>query len=274
MLPPAAEGKTDQTTLDQLCYQYTYDHRNRLISKQLPGKGVEYMVYDSQDRLVLTQDAAMREQSKALKTIYDVHGRVVKTGFVNATGNSQKAVGNSAGNEINELLTQQYYDNYSGLTVLDAPSGGATHGLPTWSKTKVLGTTHWVTSVTGYDDQGRVIFTATNNPALDVDETQTHKLDFVGRITQTTTTHKKGSINLSWTDDYSYDVQGRLLTQKRTLAGKTETIAAHCYNDLGQLERQTLGGDLQTLDYQYNIRGWLTATNDRGPGSKGTTFCL
>lgn len=35
VLPPAAEGATDATTLAQLCYQYDYDHRNRLISKQL-----------------------------------------------------------------------------------------------------------------------------------------------------------------------------------------------------------------------------------------------
>ena len=35
----------------------------------------------------------------------------------------------------------------------------------------------------------------------------------------------------------------------------------HCYNDLGQLERKSLGGTLQTLDYAYNIRGWLTKTN-------------
>ena len=63
-------------------------------------------------------------------------------------------------------------------------------------------------------------------------------------------------------DDFTYDVAGRLLIQKRTLDQHTETIAAYCYDDLGQVERKTLGGKLQTLDYSYNIRGWLTQTND------------
>ena len=276
VLPPAAQGKTDQATLDQLGYQYHYDRRNRLISKQLPGKGVEYMVYDEQDRLLLTQDAIMRDDNKALKTIYDAHGRVIETGFITNAGNSQQALGNSAGNEINEGLTQQFYDAYpsGAMGSIELPEQAETgvklQGLPTISKTKVLGTSHWVTSVTGYDHRGRVIFTATHNPALDVLETQTHALDFVGRITQTTTTHSREprhpntgeDTTLTWIDRFTYDTNGRVVTHKRTLDNKTETLAAHCYNDLGQLERKTLGGALQTLDYSYNIRGWLTATND------------
>ena len=65
-----------------------------------------------------------------------------------------------------------------------------------------------------------------------------------------------------------YDVTGRLRSQARTLDGKTEPLSTLCYNDLGQLQRKTLGGDLQTLDYAYNIRGWLTQTND--PSDLGT----
>ena len=65
--------------------------------------------------------------------------------------------------------------------------------------------------------------------------------------------------------------KNRLALLKSEKAGSgvsdSEVVASigsvtHCYNDLGQLERKTLGGTLQTLDYQYNIRGWLTATND------------
>lgn len=103
---------------------------------------------------------------------------------------------------------------------------------------------------------------------MGVKEIQAHTPDFVGRVTATTTTHKKGAETLIWTDAFAYDTAGRLLTQKRTLDGTTETITTHCYNDLGQLEKKTLGGDLQTLNYQYNIRGWLTQTND--PTDLGT----
>ncbi|MDB9837224.1 DUF6443 domain-containing protein, partial [Flavobacteriaceae bacterium] len=277
VLPPAAEGKTDATTLAQLCYQYTYDYRNRLTEKQLPGKGVEYIAYDSQDRPVLTQDALMRAAKKALKTEYDAHSRVVKTGFVTEVGTSQETLSNNITKGISEVLTEQFYDDYNfnkaGLSLSDASVQGIqTRGLPTGSRTKVLDTDVWITTLTGYDSKGRVVYTATNNPALGVVETQTHSLDFVGRVTQTTTTHSKGSTNLEWTDAFAYDTAGRLLTQKRTINNTTETLAAHCYNDLGQLERKSLGGELQTLDYAYNIRGWLTQTNTSTTLTKDDLF--
>ena len=77
--------------LDNLCYQYNYDGKNRLVEKKLPGKGWEYMVYDKQDRLVLTQDANLRTNTNNfggkgwLFTKYDKLGRVVYTGFFSNT---------------------------------------------------------------------------------------------------------------------------------------------------------------------------------------------
>ncbi|PZU82578.1 MAG: hypothetical protein DI529_14145 [Chryseobacterium sp.] len=79
------------TILDNLCYQYNYDGRNRLVEKKLPGKGWEYMVYDKQDRLVLTQDANLRTNTNNfggkgwIFTKYDKLGRVVYTGFFSNT---------------------------------------------------------------------------------------------------------------------------------------------------------------------------------------------
>ena len=77
--------------IDNLCYRYKYDGRNRLIEKKIPGKGWEYMVYDKQDRLIFTQDANLASANNAfgakgwLFTKYDQFGRVVYTGFVAST---------------------------------------------------------------------------------------------------------------------------------------------------------------------------------------------
>ncbi|WP_233788815.1 DUF6443 domain-containing protein, partial [Chryseobacterium scophthalmum] len=87
VIPPlaVAENSVSQQTLDNLCYQYKYDDRNRLVEKKLPGKGWEYMVYDKADRLIFTQDTVMRSTSKWLFTKYDQFGRVILTGIVPGT---------------------------------------------------------------------------------------------------------------------------------------------------------------------------------------------
>lgn len=55
VIPPLAAVAPSLTpsVLDNLCYQYRYDGRNRLVEKKLLGKGWEYMVYDKADRLIL-----------------------------------------------------------------------------------------------------------------------------------------------------------------------------------------------------------------------------
>ncbi|PZU07873.1 MAG: hypothetical protein DI622_17290, partial [Chryseobacterium sp.] len=79
-------GNNTVTTqiLDDLCYQYVYDNKFRLVEKKLPGKGWEYMVYNLQNRLVASQDANMRNNpenpNRWMFTRYDRLGRVIYTG--------------------------------------------------------------------------------------------------------------------------------------------------------------------------------------------------
>ncbi|WP_280936082.1 DUF6443 domain-containing protein [Aquimarina sp. 2201CG14-23] len=88
--PKASDGivKSDESIaadiLNELCYQYRYDSRYRMIEKKVPGKGWEYMVYDRLDRLILTQDARQMKQvpKEWVFTKYDKLGRVVYTGIL------------------------------------------------------------------------------------------------------------------------------------------------------------------------------------------------
>ena len=70
--------------VNDLCYQYHYDYRNRLVEKKIPQKGWEYIVYDKLDRPVLTQDEYQRLNDPTKKgwlfTKYDAFGRVAFTG--------------------------------------------------------------------------------------------------------------------------------------------------------------------------------------------------
>src|SRR5690606_17846416 len=69
-------------------------------------------------------------------------------------------------------------------------------------------------------------------------------------------------------DIYSYDHMGRLLRQEQAIDGSTaEVLVENDYDDLGRLVAKGVGGKvgqsrLQTVDYTYNVRGWLTGIND------------
>src|SRR5690606_31677878 len=76
--------------------------------------------------------------------------------------------------------------------------------------------------------------------------------------------------------EFVYTDQGRLLTQTNQINGGTkQLIAKNDYDELGQLISKKVGGTditgatgLQTVDYTYNVRGWLKQIND--PASLGT----
>ncbi len=308
VIPPkvTVTNGVSTTELNELGYQYKYDSRNRLVEKKIPGKGWEYIVYNKLDQPVMTQDANQRPKREWLFTKYDVFGRVAFTGlhihpsvinrtimqgfadtrstnWVNRTTSSIVIAGTSIyySNDaiptgINQIYTINYYDNYTfdqdGMnkpaSVYGVSTSNNVKSLPTGSKIRVLGTNNWITTVIGYDDSGRTIWSGTRNHYLStIDKTET-KLDFVGKPIEARTSHvKNGSTPLITTDTFTYDHMGRLVTQKQQINNFAEELIAHnVYDDLGQLESKKVGNaeqaPLQTVDYKYNVRGWLTDIND------------
>ncbi len=296
VIPPKV-NTTDgvsQSELDELCYQYKYDYRNRLIEKKIPGKGWEYIVYNRLDQPILTQDALLKAQDAWLYTKYDAFGRVAYTGKL-TDSRDRKTIQDEATAYTNQLwvtktttgiryddggypkvtsgetLTINYYDGYGfDVAVLTAPTtvyGQAvtdrTKSLATGSKVKVLGTDKWITTVTYYDAKARPIYVASKNNYLNTTDIVESKLDFVGKVLETRTTHTKGSnAPIVTVDTFTYDHMGRLLTQSQTINnGTTEQIVSNTYDALGQLVTKQVGGGLQEVDYTYNVRGWLQKIN-------------
>ena len=102
-------------------FRYDYDYRNRMIIKKVPGAGEVWMVYDSRDRLVMTQDANMRSQGKWMYSVYENNlNRPVATGlWTNASdriyhqGQAQTSIAYPSGSGAAfEELTTTFYDNY------------------------------------------------------------------------------------------------------------------------------------------------------------------
>ena len=175
-----------------------------------------------------------------------------------------------------ELLTVTYYDDYGfdwnyGGTLANPSSvnsfgqtlASSTKGLPIGSKIKVLDGNQWIISYTAYDTKRRSIYSASFNEMLGTTDVAKTQLDFTGNVLQTETTHtKSGQSSIVTVDTFIYDQQNRLLSQAQSINGQNpETIVANSYDDIGQLERKSVGG-LQDVDYNYNIRGWMSGIND------------
>lgn len=282
VLPPKAEGVVSDAILKDICYQYKYDRRNRLVEKKLPGKDWEYIVYDKQDRPVLTQDVNLRASSKWMFTKYDAFSRPVYTGeYVNtvqtarasvqalANGsaflleNKQTSPLNINGTNVNysnnafpnagiDLFTINYYDDYLNIDLdqgLTAVSYGITpitnpKGLNTCSKVRILDTTNWTTTVSYYDAKGRPIYNYSKNNYLNTVATLKAQLDFVGKTLETTSSHTRASVTTSIVDAFTYDNSGRLLTQKQKINSQLEEIIVeNTYDGLGQLTSKGVGGE-------------------------------
>ena len=294
VLPPLSDGNITQNVLDNLCYQYKYDDRNRLVEKKLPGKQWEFIVYDKLNRPIATGPAFSPYGDESigwLITQYDVFGRVIQTGWkqLSVSDTERHSIQSQVNTNgfvfmltSNEILTKNFYDNYnfSGApSPLPTPIEGqllATNvkGLPTGSWVKVLDSstsTSCEVSYTLYDYKFSPIHTKTTIYLGGYTQIDTH-LDWSGKTLYTLTKHKRknGDSELIVKDMFEYSAQDKLVLHKQKINQLPEQlITKNTYDELGQLISKNVGGEdvtgataYQKVDYSYNIRGWLKSIND------------
>ena len=117
VLPPKVEANINKPStieLNELCYQYKYDYRNRLVEKKTPGKGWEYIVYDRLDRPVMTQDANLRIQNIWMFKKYDVQNRITYTGLYYDSGNRSRIEHQQTLSNFLSDNPTRYYESRSG----------------------------------------------------------------------------------------------------------------------------------------------------------------
>ncbi|MFD2904453.1 DUF6443 domain-containing protein [Sphingobacterium anhuiense] len=295
---------TEATTGDfhELVYAYRYDGRRRLIEKKVPGKGWEWLVYNENDQVVMTQDAVQRSKTPTNEwsyNKYDAFGRIVVTGTYVKNYASQKL----AQDDVNlnkkyweerygvasyttasfpvgspAVLTTNYYDDYSfsgsgtaGLGFIGATKSTKTKGLLTGvSVTKDDGTLPLLT-INYYDDYGRVIQSSSENHIKGTDVV-TNTYSFVGELKTSTRIHKdKAGTATTTVISNEYDHVGRLLATKHQIGdvSKAVTLVKNEYNEIGQLKKKNVGGDKDGanfhtgLSYAYNERGWTSSASSK-----------
>lgn len=203
-------NSTTDNTLNNLCYQYRYDGKGRLVEKKLPGKGWEFMVYDKQDRLIATQDASLASTTNNfgakgwLFTKYDQFGRVVYTGF-KADASSRSTLQTI----INSNITNPQ-NNEGRSTTTFAHSGLAVYYTNT--AFPVIGTTDKLLSVNYYDAYPVGTPFPTGDKIQNVPILQEVATAGINQTTKSfpTASFAKNIENSSWTKNYTfYDQKGR-----------------------------------------------------------------
>ncbi|WP_421876469.1 DUF6443 domain-containing protein [Marinoscillum sp.] len=337
-------------------FRYKYDGRGRMTEKQVPGTEPVFMIYDSRDRLVLTQDGNQRVEAissgnvtlqgyngKSYKvtgsgsltleagvhilpstttpfeasataanrytfTKYDDLDRPVMTGICSITDNistiraNADAYGggetrnsgshgyttsntypnaNSSTITFDQVLSVTYYDDYShhnqsyfDLNNWSYVDTGAdfednenveVKGLVTGTKTKVLGSNEYLFASSYYDDRYRTIQSISTNIHGGTDRVS-NSYNFTGTIKKSIREHD-GDEDVNVTEGFNYDHMDRLISSTHKVNGQsTVTMQNNSYNELGELKEKNIGNNVQSIDYKYNIRGWLTHLNN------GTAF--
>ncbi|MBN1181208.1 MAG: RHS repeat protein, partial [Bacteroidales bacterium] len=283
VLPPLASSLVSatsftitSTTFKELGYYYEYDARHRMIIKQIPGNNGSYtMVYDNLDRLIETTDP------KATRSYvdYDLFSRPVETGIYEAN--------------IKTWKVKTIYDTYVSRTdysigypyqnVYYSSRETAVKGKTTVTITKVInpasGMKTELVTITYYDKYGRIIQVQSDNHLGGRDIiSHYYKYKNSDLIEKTKHQHWKtsysGNANQTVEEIFTYDTGGRLKTTDHVLNGTTLRVSSMAYAEDGKLKTKTIENSFQTIDFRYNIRGWLTQMNNPYVYSSTKRFAL
>ncbi|AZA93743.1 RHS repeat-associated core domain-containing protein [Chryseobacterium nakagawai] len=252
VIPPNAVQKPiSEALLNDLCYQYRYDGRGRLVEKKLPGKGWEYMVYDKADRLVFTQDANMSLTNKWLFTKYDALGRVIITGIV--SGSSRAYMQTMIGDTV--------------MTENGSATGFTKNGMQIFYTNTNFPYLETVFSVNYYDTYPGYNFNPTFPSTIQEVETLKETVSPEGKSTKGLAVMRlvKNIEDDNWTKNYTYyDTKGRVIGTHSInhLGGYTKTESKLDFAGLAQtvitkhkrLETDTERVITETFDYDHQNR--------------------
>ncbi|MCD0472578.1 DUF6443 domain-containing protein [Flavobacterium sp. JAS] len=236
--------------------------------------------YDALGRPIYTgwnNQAASSASRKTLQDAQNLATVLYETKIAKTIDGIATNYNNSIAPTSFKLLTVNYYDDYVFPGAQPTPT--TIEGQTVLTNVKTLATGSWTravstaasiageTSTTFYGDNARPVRTYTQNHLGGYTFTDS-KLDFTGKALYTISKHKRtsGSTEMTIREDFTYSPQDRLLTHTHQInGGAIQLMAANTYDELGQLISKnvgnTTGAPLQKVDFNYNIRGWLTEIN-------------
>jgi RHS repeat-associated protein len=284
----------------EVCYYYRYDGRKRMIEKHLPGAEPVYMVYDTRDRLVMTQDGNQRASSQWIINQYDVFGRILYTAMISSShdrehfqslfrGKQDDLVYALVGEE--DKLLVNWWDSYPqgeeweefsfrspGVDWEHYPTepSSRTRGMLTANKIRIVGAGEqkgeFLRTVNYYDHKTRLIQSVSQTDERgSLAQTFMH-LNWAGEVLNDRSEHLflrdwAEPLLTVLSNQYQYDHAGRLVSGSSTLETGGEPVSFSFETEYDALGRQknTLLDGLVNSEYDYNIRSWVTGMKHSRP---------
>jgi len=239
---------------DELGFRYEYDYRKRMIIKKVPGAAETWMIYDSRDRLALSQEGHLRATNQWLFTKYDNQNRPVMIGlYTDATHTSQSS--------MQAYLVGQNMGLYETYSPGSSPQYTLTNSFPlVTDETTVKSYTYYDDYVWGnsyganfvgkdnsYDSQFPAASTSYPYPQALTQNKQTRGL-------LTGVVNKKTNNNSGMVRAMYYDDRGRVLQQ-----------AAYNYS---------MGVDVTTTQYSFSGQPLQTVLRHQKNGTNAQTHTV
>jgi RHS repeat-associated protein len=269
-----------------------YNQRNQPILQKEGGAPWVFTKYDGLNRIVATGTFNDSRDRATLQGVLDT-----ETVFAEQVDNSTIGYTLTASFPHNvtttDVLTVTYYDKYTptalatktfvaenGVTVNQVSPVVA--GQVTGRSERVLknygsnAITPLLTTVYYYDAKYRPLqtqqdlYAVASNTQAGMERT-TRLVDFAGRISKSLVTNSPTNLGThTLLQEFDYDHMGRVTTTRSQVDTQAKILLSRQeYNALGQLVDKKLHSTdianpsfLQSVDYRYNIRGWLTQIND------------
>ncbi len=241
--PESADG-----SLGDLNYCYTYDDRNRMVLKDLPGSGPMTMDYYDSDLLKWETDA----NGNTINYVYDEYGRLSKK-YLNGSIDDD---GNVSGGDL--IMKDEYFEE-NGTNAFKSQLKSTGAAIITGDN--VVGPL-LTTEFKEFDEYARVKNTISTNNVGGEDIVTYVYADHADNIDNINRLHQ-GYETVDLTEHFSYDHSFRNISHSlnSNFAGESQ-LSSSSYTYKDELKSKTVGGT--SLDYVYNTRSWLTNINSIG----------
>jgi RHS repeat-associated protein len=263
--------------------EFVYDQWDRQVlardgNQKVNGKW-SFIKYDALNRPIITGEFSSSDSQEQM--VVNVNALTARN-EIPQTGNVGYSLDRTypASISLGEIYTITYYDDYSFISNLTLGSeynfqtvSGYTQtwnddvrGLSTGTKIRLLNSNNFLIAVSYYDERYRLIQSVGDDHMWNKNRTTIAYKGITSLAMSTLLNHGTQMASLTETD---YDHAGRPLKTYLTMDGGPKVTTSKMeYNELGQLVDKKLHSTdngttyLQSVDYRYNIRGWLKSINN------------